>query len=270
MYFFTNNTLFKAGGIMLVGTLLFGCYVVFNILLTNLESEEFNEIDNYIDIKKKKFYFVDNRKDLNKNIQAEFYNKEKYNSIISTNNNILESSWKQRILFENTPRGNVIMYFDAYKMGFAYYSDSNVPYNILNAVAMKYVVMFYCRDFFLDKSIILSDKTPFQYIHEIDLKDNKKKEIPKGPFAKFKNYSKDKEKEKEKEKDKDNEKDKEKHENANKPKDYIKNKFICKGKIREFSFLKDKRVKTSNKVLKPISYNNFKQWHNPSNEDVNF
>jgi hypothetical protein len=97
--------------------------------------------------------------DFNKNIEKEFYNKETYKKIIMYSANILETCWKKRILFETTPRGNIIMYYDAYKLGFAYYSDSyNLPYILLNAVAMKYVMTFLCRDFFMDDGVTHNDQ----------------------------------------------------------------------------------------------------------------
>ena len=47
------------------------------------------------------------------------------------------------------------MYYDIYKQGFAYYADqNNVPYSVLNGMAMKYVVMFFCRDLYFDETVI--------------------------------------------------------------------------------------------------------------------
>ena len=82
------------------------------------------------------------------------------------------------------------MYYDVYKSGFAYYADQNyIPYSILNAMAMKYVVTFFCRDFFIDESIIkerskLTDLTT-------DPEPTKKKIIKPSNenMAKFKNYN---------------------------------------------------------------------------------
>ena len=94
-------------------------------------------------VKKSKDIFIEYQnkklKDINDNVEKEFYTKETYNNALEQENNILESNWKKRILIENTPRGNVYMYYDAYKLGFSYYSDtSSLSYNLLNAVAMKY------------------------------------------------------------------------------------------------------------------------------------
>jgi hypothetical protein len=89
--------------------------------------------------------------DFDKNIDTAFYDNTLFKQALREENNDIEKLWKTRILFENTPRGNIVMYYDPYKIGFAYYCDQYVPYDILNAVAMKYVLMFQCRDFFVDE-----------------------------------------------------------------------------------------------------------------------
>lgn len=87
----------------------------------------------------------------NSNIEPIFYNHTNFDKAIACLNNNIESIWRSRILIENTPRGNVLMFFDAFKSGFVYYSDqSGIPYKIINAVIMKYVIMYRCRDFFID------------------------------------------------------------------------------------------------------------------------
>ena len=79
----------------------------------------------------------------NDNIDAAFYSKPEFKETTIDGSNELEKRWKTRILFETTPRGNIIMYYDAFKLGFSYFSDSNsIPYNVLNSVAMKYVSVF--------------------------------------------------------------------------------------------------------------------------------
>lgn len=88
------------------------------------------------------------------NIDVLFYDKTQYASEMEIHNNEQERIWKRRVLMDSTPRGNLIMYYDPYKLGFAYYSDTYLPYHILNAAAMKYVVMYRCRDFFVDELII--------------------------------------------------------------------------------------------------------------------
>lgn len=104
---------------------------------------------------------------INSNIDPIFYNKKELNEIMKIENNDIEKSWKTKILYEPTPRGSIIMFYDAFKQGFSYYSEQNgIPYSILNAVAMKYVVLFFCRDFFMDEQTI----TPQEVVININTK----------------------------------------------------------------------------------------------------
>ena len=126
----------------------------------------------------------DNNVDMNSNIEPIFYNKQKLSECMREENNPLESRWKKNLLYESTPRGAIFMYYDVYKGGFAYYADHNyIPYTILNAMAMKYVVTFFCRDFFMDDSII---KEPSKMAESIDTETTKKPS--NNHMAKFKNY----------------------------------------------------------------------------------
>ena len=130
----------------------------------------------------------------NQNIDPVFYDRKELSKVLETNNNVLECAWKARILYESTPRGNIVMFYDVYKDGFSYYSDqTGIPYKVLNAVAMKYVIMFRCRDFFMDETI---SSSPFIKYNKDDEKkeQDKKNEVMKQlssnqnlPFVKFKN-----------------------------------------------------------------------------------
>lgn len=123
------------------------------------------------------------------NIDAIVNDKEKLAELLEDKTNYLEKKWRSNILFENTPRGNVIMFYDIYKNAFSYYCDQSiVPYDVVNAVAMKYVMSFRCRSFFIDSNILPAvtevqlptTNTPDQHIKQIE-KD--------APFAKFKSYN---------------------------------------------------------------------------------
>ena len=154
---------------------------------------------------KKKDRFINTYRDsimkYNINIEPIFYIKVELDEFMKDNSNYLEKHWKSKILIENTPRGNIIMFYNPYKLGFSYYSDSTgIPYPILNAVAMKYVTVFHCRDFFVDEYFVQAAKkiglfifnSPLLPIHFIEPKPltiNKKQSInTSGPFAKLKNY----------------------------------------------------------------------------------
>ena len=89
--------------------------------------------------------------DENSNIDPVLYNFLKRKEIFASVDNELEKQWKSRILIENTPRGNVMIYFNPYLLSYQYYSDEQIiPYKILEQVATKYVIMFRCKDFFID------------------------------------------------------------------------------------------------------------------------
>jgi len=89
--------------------------------------------------------------DENSNIDPVLYDFVKRKEVFASADNEMEKQWKSRILMENTPRGNVMMYFNPYLLSYHYYSDEQIiPYKILEQVATKYVVMYRCKDFFID------------------------------------------------------------------------------------------------------------------------
>jgi len=63
--------------------------------------------------------------------------------------------WKRRSLMLHTPFGNIYMYYDLFHRGFAYYADNkDITHNILNCVAIRYIIMYNCRDFYNDMVFI--------------------------------------------------------------------------------------------------------------------
>ena len=170
-------------------------------------------------------------KEKNENIDPVFYEKSEFQKSIQQENNELETKWKTRVLFESSPRGNVIMYFNPYKMGFVYYSDQSISHDILNVIALKYVVIYRCLDFFMDEQL---HKSPLVNLLQPDKKDKEGKDKEgkdkgkgKSPFAKLKSYT-----------------------NANTKetvKEIMCNRFIHLGKIVNYTFLKlPPKKKTSN------------------------
>jgi hypothetical protein len=85
----------------------------------------------------------------NENISPCFYEKEWYEQ--TTIPADMESQWKTRMLMESTPQGTIVMYYDIFKNAFTFYSDLTRPDYFLNGIAMKYVVVFRCRDFYVDE-----------------------------------------------------------------------------------------------------------------------
>lgn len=127
----------------------------------------------------------DNKIEMSANIDPIFYDKAKFAEAMRTEHNYLEQKWKKCLLYESTPRGNIFMYYDVYKSGFAYYADQNcVPYAILNAMAMRYVVVFFCRDFFMDESII----TELSKLRDVSDTKPKPKSDNNAQMAKLKKY----------------------------------------------------------------------------------
>lgn len=101
---------------------------------------------------KKYALFYDNKtEDECSNIDSALYDFVQRKEIFGQVDNAPEKIWKSRILLENSPRGNVLMYYNPYTFSFVYHSDEQIiPYIILEQIAKKYVVMYRCKDFFID------------------------------------------------------------------------------------------------------------------------
>lgn len=169
-------------------------------------SDTTKAIQTFVDPFQRKFlntYASDDRgvTTYNSSIQSDFYSLASFSKLLQDETNTIEFNWKTKILFKTTPRGNVVMHYDVYKQGFAYYSDQqHIPYTILNAIAMDYVSMFRCRDFFMDEYVIPSD-VPSRLITLQEMEDKKERDkkresnppidrsmLTDAPFAKFKSY----------------------------------------------------------------------------------
>jgi hypothetical protein len=115
------------------------------------------------------------------------------------------------------------MYYDPYKLGFSYYCDQNViSYDILNSVAMKYVIIFRCQHFFIDENVVPIDKrSPFVDIYFTDKTEKRENKFPKEkhPFIKRKPIQYD-------------------NKNINfSDCEKIKNKFIYLGKMHNYQWI---------------------------------
>ena len=134
-------------------------------------------------------------------IEPCFYDMDEYTDEISVVNNDLEKKWRSRILYIATPHGSIMMYYDAFKQGFAYYCDRmGLNYRLLNTVAMKYVMTFRCVDFFVDETVVHKNPSPFlvrfKQIEQVDQEKRQKNthvllgcgktdiEMGKSPFVK--------------------------------------------------------------------------------------
>jgi len=209
----------------------------------------------------------------NGNIDDCFYDEKQFKDVymesILQENKAMEKKWESKIMMTWVPMiGNVIMYYDFYKMAFCYFCDTDgVNYNIMNACVMKYVMTFKCMDLFMDELIYISSEedeskiawtTPLLKIQKIiddfhlDIDDEvpNHRDIYSKPvsqssnskkgmelFAKFKQY---------------------RTEPMNKETIKIRNKIIYKGRIREFKTCEKKCVFVRVEPVKEIA-NNFNE-----------
>lgn len=71
-------------------------------------------------------------------------------------------SLKNNVLYEMTPKGRVIIYYDFEKEAFIYYCDTkDVPYLYLETVARKYALTYHCKKIVFDikKELELAKET---------------------------------------------------------------------------------------------------------------
>jgi len=225
------------------------------------------EIDKYIETNKNKLLksFEEHfTKDMNENIDKVFYDKTTFKELLDNfeKDDVIEKQWQTRLLYENVPREDgkridIIMYYDVFKQGFSYYSNENyISYKILNAIAMKYVMVFFCRDFFMDENVLedinneLDLKEIFMKYDEKKKEKNENKKRNNNVLAKLKNYQMEGKIKK----------------TSEKKKELMQNKFINKGKIYNFNFLvKEKKPSafstTYDKGFVNISYKDYKNFN---------
>jgi hypothetical protein len=115
---------------------------------------------------------------------------------------------KNNILFETTPNGNVLMFYDSKRTSFIYYADTAIPYRYLESVARKYVTTYHCLHLYIDmkKEIAEAEKKindkkleEKQRLEKQKLEGEEEKnkedrdkdtmEVPRNVFAKLKNYN---------------------------------------------------------------------------------
>ena len=134
-------------------------------------------LDTFFDMETKT---IKDKNKWNENIHLDCYSLDYLSSLRLQENNDIELQWKRRLLYETTPRGNIIMYYDFYKQAFAYVSDQQINYTILNACAMKYVRIYRCFDFFIDTNYLpFGWISPFSLLQEEIDKKEKEKSIEK-------------------------------------------------------------------------------------------
>ena len=118
--------------------------------------------------------------------------------------------YKKNFIIEQTPLGNVLMFYNHDKITFEYYSDVTIPYRFLETVARKYVITYGYRPLYIDMEEEL--KNYEKNLEQMELKENKNHDNEfskddnnsnikndtnnddkkkKNVFAKFKTYNKE-------------------------------------------------------------------------------
>jgi len=261
MDFFIRPSNTVLSSVLYVGGNMLLSYVMKKYLyIKNKPESVIDEVQKYVNKANQTLIktFKQDNTEANANIEKEFYIIEDYINVMKDPNNKLEKIWKLRTLIEYTPKSNIVMYYDPYKQGFSYYADIQpISYEILNAVAMKYVTRFRCRDFFVDNEVTQEhDNSPFIQIHMTEKPKKKDSESTKtidGPFVKLKKNKKtttDKD-------NKDNKDDKDDKDNNTKLKKiYQRNKFIYIGRFRNYSILTKPQIQNKSNGFHSSLLNN--------------
>jgi hypothetical protein len=115
----------------------------------NSDEDTSDDEDNY------KFKEAEERKPLPK-YEDKYVDQYKKLEDVELSNDKLDSL-KNSILMENTPLGNVVMFYDNSRETFTFYSDSTIPYRYLETIGRKYVVMNNCKRLYVDMEEEIKD-----------------------------------------------------------------------------------------------------------------
>lgn len=156
------------------------------------------------------------------------------------------------VLFENTPKGNVIMYYDYTTESFIYYCDVTLSFKYLETVVRKYAINFNCKKLVVDSEKEIKNAT-IKYnelISSVKNTDNKVANnivvhnSDSSVFASFKSYNR-----------------KGSGGSKNLKKKYIvcelANRYSFRGKISSYNFLKKNEYKNEN-IQSKMDYKTFK------------
>jgi hypothetical protein len=182
------NILYITGGVAVSSALFYYLY------------SNFPQIS--MDIFKSKDGGKDNDKDDSKEnsdksvVEVESYENKYYDKYDEMESEDLDEDYvkslKNNVLYEMTPKGRIIMYYDFEKESFTYYCDTkDVPYLYLETVARKYALTYHC------KKIVVDIKRELDTAKETNIaNDNKSKaqalvdaKKTDNLFASFKSYN---------------------------------------------------------------------------------
>ena len=128
-------------------------------------------------------------------VEVESYENKYYDKYDEMESEDLDEDYvktlKNNVLYEMTPKGRIIMYYDFEKESFTYYCDTkDVPYLYLETVARKYALTYHC------KKIVVDIKRELDNAKETNIaNDNKSKALAlvdaktDNLFASFKSYN---------------------------------------------------------------------------------
>ena len=129
-------------------------------------------------------------------VEVESYENKYYDKYDEMESEDLDEDYvktlKNNVLYEMTPKGRIIMYYDFEKESFIYYCDTkDVPYLYLETVARKYALTYHC------KKIVVDIKRELDAAKETNIaNDNKSKaqalvdaKKTDNLFASFKSYN---------------------------------------------------------------------------------
>lgn len=176
------NILYITGGIAVSSVLFYYLY------------SNFPQIS--MDIFKSKDDGKDNDKDDKSVVEVASYENKYYDKYDEMESEDLDEDYvktlKNNVLYEMTPKGRIIMYYDFEKESFTYYCDTkDVPYLYLETVARKYALTYHCKKIVVDIKRELDDAKETNIANDNKSKaqalvDTKKTD---NLFASFKSYN---------------------------------------------------------------------------------
>ena len=107
--------------------------------------------------------------------EEEEENYEDQYPIENANNDNLETiDTAINYINEETPDGSIFIKYDKDAEAFDYWSDNVISYKYLEAAARKYVTIYCCRDFYIDREEDIKKQVDneIKYIEGIDYKPN--------------------------------------------------------------------------------------------------
>lgn len=95
-------------------------------------------------------YFYPPQKQSKEEIKVVTYEDKYKDKFEPLKDNLLTKT--NNILIEQTPIGNVIMFYNSDKTRFEFYADKTIPYRFLETVARKYVITFKCKSVYVEQT----------------------------------------------------------------------------------------------------------------------